>query len=738
MVAISLPETIANFEGEISHVVVAGNETLTFIKPSKWREERKRISSKLQSLAQSLRKFKSLSAVKSGEVYITNVKGSLERSYIIRRPTPDTYSIYLIDKGMQCEVQFDDIYEFPAELLDFELFSCVCPVFVPSADQLSIYKAFIGHKCRCEVEMVSKSFVVLGYVRGRLLVENGDIYEDLQDIVYGKLANGLKSSGRGYIRSNILTEVSEGDTVSWTASGQMDDSSSGELTYRCSSTEKIAQKTSTASCISNKKTSLTPKKIRCAQEHGSYMDAELCNEYDTVKTEALFTQTAFKQYKPDVIPTVISVRFDKRDRMFDRFWVVNKSIFSTVEKLLKGSAKRLTGFPSLRQRLDDGLQVTQIPCIVRTRAESAYKAFYRAVPARFDARTKRFSIFLVDFGWFRWVLANDVIDISTMYKSDPIRNLPVAMIHCQEDATSVLHAKNLSKGANCYMRVKGCPAQDVYLVDLLESEDAMKDQIVGAVDSHCKFLSNMGGNGVLSLSKKLANETCQQQLMASMVLGTSSVADRNQAIQSQHVWPVYYPSPFSLPMMMPIALPMMMPMPIPDTNLPSFGHDHILKIQNSQMKSPEDICIPQSNMKDSVCSRNYTHRRSQDNTLQKREWFGSDFHGRNRVGDRAGNSTNESSDGISWENTSKVPREHRIFRKSFDNNSQGVRLTSWEKISFILLCFFRAIITSKSDSSSVLLPYWAVAADRAVRAHGSPVPNEQTTSQYREDKSNRA
>lgn len=45
------------------------------------------------------------------------------------------------------------------------------------------------------VETVSKSFVVLGYIRGRVLVENGDLYEDLQDIVYGKLGNGLNNYG---------------------------------------------------------------------------------------------------------------------------------------------------------------------------------------------------------------------------------------------------------------------------------------------------------------------------------------------------------------------------------------------------------------------------------------------------------------------------------------------------------------------------------------------------------------
>lgn len=30
------------------------------------------------------------------------------------------------------------------------------------------------------------------------------------------------------------------------------------------------------------------------------------------------------------------------------------------------------------------------PCIVRARADSAYKSLYRAVPAQYDSRTKRY------------------------------------------------------------------------------------------------------------------------------------------------------------------------------------------------------------------------------------------------------------------------------------------------------------------------------------------------------------
>lgn len=629
MVAISLPTTISNFEGEISHVVVAGNETLTFIKPSQWQEERKKISLKLHSLAQSLKKFESLSAVKSGEVYIANVKGSLERSYIIRRPTPDTYSIYLIDKGMQCEAQFDDIYEFPQELLDFALFSCVCPVFVPSADQLNVYKAFIGHKCKCEVETISRSFVVLGYVRGRLLVENGDFYKDLQDIVCGDVAIEVNNFAKRSIRSNTPAKIPEGDIVSSTGSGQRD-SSNSELTYRCSSTEEVAQRT--RDCTPRRRMSIGSKKVKYGQQQGSCVDAELRTEYETA--QPLFTQTAFKQYKPDVIPTVVSVRFDKKDRVLDRFWVVNKSIFSTVERVLKENSRKISGFPVLRQTLDNDILMRKIPCVVRTRAESAYKAYYRAVPSRFDARTKRCSIFLVDFGWFKWVLAKDVIDISAMDKSNPIRNLPVAMIHCQEDVTSVLHAKNLSKGADCYMRVKESLSQDVYLVDLLETGSTFNDLLIGGV----------GDIDGISSSKNLANETYGQQFMTSMMLGTLNTANRDLT-QSRHIWP-FYCSP-AFPMIMPVALPVMVPVPVPNANLPTIGHEQILNYQNSQIGNIENTHDLQNDVQDSTCFRNYVHERSQNSNSRHiyEECYDSNFSAGSRLGfmscSTAGNSLDE-------------------------------------------------------------------------------------------------
>ncbi|VDK72813.1 unnamed protein product [Litomosoides sigmodontis] len=350
--------------------------------------------------------------------------------------------------------------------------------------------------------------------------------------------------------------------------------------------------------------------------------------------QALFTQTAFKQYEPEVFPTIISVRFDKKDRVAGKFWVIHKGIFSAVEKALKEGAKRVSEFPSLLQGLDDD-SMRKTPCVVRTRAESAYKTFYRAVPSRFDARTKRFSIFLVDFGWFKWVLANDVIDISTMDKSNPIRNLPVAMIHCQEDITGVLHSKeilriiqglqDLWKGANCCMKVKGCTIQDVYLVDLLEAD------IIGETKG-------------TSSTNNSPSETCQRQLMTSAVLGTLKSRKHRLTAQTQHIWSLFCPSPFS--MTMPIALPMMMSLPALSANLASTGYG-----QHSQTKNIENTGGPQNNAKSP----------GSNSKNRQKEWHRSDLSERNRATFASGR------------------RARNSFNGDSGSTSRRVRLTSWKK-----------------------------------------------------------
>ncbi|VDK60914.1 unnamed protein product [Onchocerca ochengi] len=686
MTVMSLPPMVPDFEGEISHVVVAGNETLIFIKPSNWQGEWDKIDAKLQDLKSSLQKIISFSEVKSGEINIVKVKGSFERAYIIRRPAPETYSviyIYLIDKGMQCEIEFGEIYKFPPELLQFGLFSCVCPVLVPSAEQLNIYKNFVGHKCKCIVESVSKSVVVMGFVRGRLLIENEGYYKDLQDLIFGKIANNPDNSGMASSKLHVTIRKA----------GLMDNSSnsSNDSTFRRPST--------------------------FTQKYGT-----------------LFNQTAFEQYRPEMIPIKIAVRFDKRDRTLDTFWVVNKKVFTAAERALKEVENMLMHFPPLFRKGED-IQIQQIPCIVRARADTAHKSLYRAVPAQYDSRTKRVSVFLVDFGWFKWY--------------NPVRYLPVAMIHCREDASSTLHAENLNKGDDCEVIIKEHALQDVFMVDLVESSFTSNQ-----IDSTVKEQSVNGREAeMISSCKKLITETCQRQLMTSMMMEKLNIANRELAQHPQTFWPTFYPPafPMPMPMMMPVAVPVVFPVPVPNTNLQGAGDSTAARSGNTMTNNFEDVNFLNNNSRtrpsphvtnNNRSSRSdffqkigdrFQSRNSQSTkewlrndvnnkemvTQPAKEWSCNDF--KNEFGAALSDKNkqvpqNSSEDGLSWDLPQKYTKERHKFQKSMHFSQYEIRLlTSY----YIWTCLEWLFNSWDNNTQKDRFTEWemAVTTDRTVRTH---------------------
>lgn len=374
MVVIALPERIADFEGTVSHTAMLENDTLMFIKAGDWISELGRINDKIKELP-SMQRIDCVTQVHPGEVYLVSTNGIFERAYIIRRSSAQTFLAYLLDQGVLNDLNYFALYEFPQELLQFEVFSCIVPVVMPFTERLSLYNALRGSKCKCTVESVSPSRLTMGHVRGEVLVEHKGKYEDLR------------------------------------------------LNLRRKARERMANR--------------------------------------------FFKQTAYKQYEPQSIPTVLNVTFDKKDRGVDTFWVVNRENFEAVEQELRNCGRRIMTLPRLQQSLPD-FQLRQIPCVVRTRLNCSSGSLFRGVPAKFDTYTRRYSIFLVDYGWFTWIRTHDIIDVTYMDKSDPIRELPVSLIHCRQSNACPVDFENLVGGKICKIQIKDPPQKDVYKVEVLE------------------------------------------------------------------------------------------------------------------------------------------------------------------------------------------------------------------------------------------------------------------------------
>lgn len=179
----------------------------------------------------------------------------------------------------------------------------------------------------------------------------------------------------------------------------------------------------------------------------------------------LFIQTVFKQYEPEIIPISMKVVYNKKDRMTNTFWVVNKKNFDLVEKALKCNTGRLMQFPRLAPASDSQLQCT--PCVVRTHLNCSNGTLFRGVPAHYDLNTKRCSVFLVDFGWFNWNDMHNIMNISSMEKKNPIMNLPVSLIRCRENSTSPLKLQDLVVGKDYEICIRNLPEGDIYGVDLM-------------------------------------------------------------------------------------------------------------------------------------------------------------------------------------------------------------------------------------------------------------------------------
>uniref|UniRef100_A0A914RE58 Tudor domain-containing protein n=1 Tax=Parascaris equorum TaxID=6256 RepID=A0A914RE58_PAREQ len=344
---------------------------------------------------------------------------------------------------MKSEVAYDELFEFPSLMAEF---------------------MDIDH-----------SNIVVGYVKGRLLVEVDGTFVDMRSVLDAR-TDDQKRSHTDSVSGSPQDSVFEKDN-------SLSSQNEGSAPTSISDISHCAVRA--AGMVSRD----VSKKNTPRAQHGSmrtFVNRELhentaANEHYS-KMGALFRQTAFKEFSPGHMPTKLRVRFEKKDRSVKTFWVVNPRTFSAIEKALRDNESIFGEYPYMRGD-EDANVLRSIPCIVYTRADSSHTTFFRAVAAHYDKKTRRifeklgffvhkFSIFLVDFGWFKWVLAKDVIDISSMDKTNPLRDLPVALIHCREDNSSPLRAEELVKGNDYMMTVKSSGAAKIFSV-LIDNINAL-------------------------------------------------------------------------------------------------------------------------------------------------------------------------------------------------------------------------------------------------------------------------
>ncbi|EJW77959.1 hypothetical protein WUBG_11130, partial [Wuchereria bancrofti] len=199
-----------------------------------------------------------------------------------------------------------------------------------------------------------------------------------------------------------------------------------------------------------------------------------------------YKQHAFKEYVPYVYPRTMRIRFDKIDSsLADTFSVFEPNIFTTVERILHEGRQRYSTCPQFDMSLVH--QLNGVGCLVRASVDSGCRSLCRAEIIKFANSTNRFSVYLVDYGFYKWIKFSDVFDISVINKRDKILYLPVALFHCRlEKCASGIRLQHLEKGGEYEITIKSRDSEGIFNVHIDRIDDD-EDTLTNTRDSLVSF-----------------------------------------------------------------------------------------------------------------------------------------------------------------------------------------------------------------------------------------------------------
>ncbi|EJD74528.1 hypothetical protein LOAG_18163 [Loa loa] len=401
---------------------------------------------------------------------------------------------------------------------------CMCPILVVDAgeEQREVAAQISGRECRC----INGNLVVIPSVglcvKGRLLISYGNGgYAELKDISlvpaegqeYSKFVmedvpqpNVNVSSLSEYVRPfryrcdsiacrrNIFGH-SGGKYEREEYSRVMDVYGNGAYTFTDSrfADEWNNNQVDENSAVNENSVPFNPRnhgaKFNCDHE-------EMDDKYAVVsRSEVPYKQHAFKEYVPHIYPRTMRIRFDKIDSSsVDTFWAFEPNIFTTVERVLHEGRQRYSACPQFDMSLIHGL--SGVGCLVRVSVDSGCRSLCRAEIIKFSNNTHRFSVYLVDYGFYRWVKCSDLFDISVINKRDKILYLPVALLHCRlEKCANGIRLQQLEKGGEYEIIIKSKDSEGIFnvYIDLVDNNESalanIRDSVVPFnLDGNSTFL----------------------------------------------------------------------------------------------------------------------------------------------------------------------------------------------------------------------------------------------------------
>ncbi|KAM3716720.1 Surface protein P12p [Dirofilaria immitis] len=457
--------------------------------------------------------------------------------------------VRLIDKGIDVEVERNALFPSTSQAkIDID---CMCPILVVDAgeEQRKIAAEIRGRECRC----INGNLVVIPSVglcvKGRLLISYGNGgYAELKDISLIP-TEGQECSKFVVENYNGMLNINRNEDSTFISSRFANQRNNNQFNEN-----STIVKSSIPFNTKNNAESLLNVKI-------NYYREEMNDIYATMtRPDVPYKQHAFKEYVPHIYPRTMRIRFDKIDSSpADTFWAFEPNIFTTVERVLHEGRQRYSVCPPFDMSLIHGLN--GIGCLVRASVDNGYRSLCRAEIIKFAYSTHKFSVYLVDYGFHKWIKYSDVFDISVLNKRDKVLYLPVALLHCRlEKCANKIRLQQFEKGAEYKIIIESRDSKGIFNVhiDQVDNTDNAMTNIHNSVmpvnpkgDSNlftpwCSCLS-------LQYTSVLQQNMCISEIAHDNSL-MSTVMANNMLCNS---WPGICGFCFPCPMIMPVVMPTM-------------------------------------------------------------------------------------------------------------------------------------------------------------------------------------
>ncbi|VDM40387.1 unnamed protein product [Toxocara canis] len=549
---------LENFDGQIGHVIDGATPSSFFlyVVPTVSSVVNGKVDEAIASCVDSIQPIPCSDNLESGRIYVLRVEGRYERAWFSKYLSEDnqTVQMILVDKGLERQVERDAVLSCPVELAAIDVFGVMCPVLITNAteDVRSVARKLIGRKCRCIAEQAVNEPPIMPYMKGRILIEyESGGYAELKDIglkpIEGKECAKfiIECEKRENRLADLLQQIHKvvGQTCCTTLF------SSAPAARRPLDSLACFISVNSTGCVPSRPFGNMATKSGPPSRNRIYDDRGT-DEHDQVPPS--IGGSIFKEFEPNVYPKLVRVRYVKQDQEMSlaQFWAVDPSTFTTVERVLYEGRDRYGDLCTMdRAPLQ---QLAGLGCLVRVSVDDG----------------SRVSVYLVDFGLFKWARGIDLLDISSLNADDPALSIHVSMFRCRMEQTAPMRVQDLVKGYEYELLIMSRGSDGVFVV----TATLVGGLLPSSLPNHGNMMQNLIGN-TGSVTHRCGGDRVMQTL--TNFFGTQLQVDgnlrNNNQISSANLQPAtansvtpntsplaQFPG-YGLPYVIPVAVPVPMP-----------------------------------------------------------------------------------------------------------------------------------------------------------------------------------